>query len=92
MLKLSDEAVNWLKTAGRMIQYKSKSNIFFEKIVREGNESYPMAVLRVVHNMDADKQSKLFDAVEWSDDYLDHQSSNEITEPHLAQLVERYAH
>lgn len=92
MLKLSDDAVNWLKAAGRLIQSKAEKNIFFTKIVCRDNESYPMAVLRVVHDMDTDTQLKLFDAVEWSDEYINHQSRNQITEPQLAKLVDRYAH
>lgn len=79
MLKLSDEAVNWLKIAGRIMQNKTnETNVFYRKIVRLANESYPMAVLREVNSLDAELQSKLFDVVDWSEEFQTSQNEMQI--------------
>lgn len=80
MLVLSDEAVNWLKIVGRIMQNKGGSNIYYRKIVRQDNESYPLAVLREVNSLDAKLQSKLFDVVDWSEEF--HASENEMQIAH----------
>lgn len=81
MLQLSDEAANWLKVAGRIIQNKAVSNIFYRKIVRKDNESYPLAVLREVNSLDAELQSKLFDVVDWSEEFQASQNEMQIAHP-----------